>query len=119
MLLRNIYEAKRKRVMGMHDGEGPMEFARVCTNADFGAPVDFIDYAVVPPGSAIGAHRHRGNEELYLILKGRGSMQVGASRFAVKEGDLILNPDGSTHSLHNCGSDEIHLFVVQVPMPAY
>ncbi|MFC3799646.1 cupin domain-containing protein [Cohnella sp. GCM10012308] len=118
MLLRNIYEAERKRVFGMHDGEGPMEFARVCTDEDFGVPIDFVDYAVLPPGSAIGLHQHRGNEEFYLILKGSGSMQIGDSRFAVKAGDLILNPDGSTHGLRNCGSDDIHLFVVQVPMPA-
>lgn len=117
LLLRNVFESNRKVVNGCHNGVGSLAFSRVFSCEDFISNIDFVDYAVIPPGSSIGYHQHKNNEELYLVLQGSGIMCVGNNKFVVKPGDLIVNPFYSAHSLENSGSLDIHIFVIQVSNP--
>jgi len=54
--------------------------------------------ATVPVGSRTRLHRHRASEELYHVLRGRGTMFLGDDSFAVGPGDSILIPPGTAHS---------------------
>ena len=117
LVLRNIYKTERRTIRGSHSGKGNIEFSRILSSNDFQTDIDFIDYAVIPPGSSIGFHQHLGNEEFYLILQGKGKMRVGNKVFYVEPGDLVVNPDGSFHGLKNYSDTKIHIFVVQVAVP--
>lgn len=53
-------------------------------------------------------HSHTIREELYLILKGVGTLRVSGHSTKVSEGDLVskpLGPDVSTQFLADCGED--------------
>ena len=71
---------------------------------------------VVPPGkAAYPFHSHRANDELFLILAGRGELRLGAARHAVAEGDLIGCPAGdasSAHQLINTGESELRYLAI-------
>ena len=71
---------------------------------------------VVPPGkAAYPFHSHRANDELFLILAGRGELRLGAQRHPVAEGDLIGCPAGdagSAHQLINTGQSELRYLAV-------
>src|SRR5207302_10575143 len=54
--------------LSLHDA---LPICRLLTASDFTAPIDFVDFTVIPPGSTIGAHQHEGNEEIYFIAAGR------------------------------------------------
>lgn len=119
MKIKNIFQAQRKTVSAVHSGKGEIEFCRVFSSEDFQTGIDFVDYAVIPPGCSIGFHQHSGNEEFYLILDGKGRMFVGDEEMYVEKGDLIINPDKSFHGLENCSNDKIQIFVVQVSNSSY
>lgn len=114
MLRRNIFHSTRIQLSNAHDGEGYIEFCRVFFASDFVSSIDFIDYAIVPPGNSIGYHEHQENEEVYVVLRGYGEMRVGIVEANVEPGDVIVNPSCSYHGLRNGGTEDIHLLVFQV-----
>ena len=80
---------------------------------DFTAPVEWVDFVVVPPAVTIGVHLQE-EDELYLIASGSGRMTVDDATYAVTTGDAVLTRAGSTHSLENTSTENITLFVLQV-----
>jgi mannose-6-phosphate isomerase-like protein (cupin superfamily) len=96
-----------------HGGQGMVLAQRAARKAD-GLNCHFIDCAVVPPGSSIGIHTHSlDNEEVYVILKGKGVMTIEDSEHDVQQGDVIVNPPGGTHGLRNSGDQNIELVVIE------
>jgi ADP-ribose pyrophosphatase len=81
-----------------HGGEREISFARVHERA--GGPLRFIDFSVLAPGADIGCHTHTDdNEELYVIVEGRGLMSLDGEEFEVQPGDVILNRAGGSHGV--------------------
>lgn len=57
-------------------------------------------------GQSTRGHRHAGQEEVYFFVQGWGQMIVGnedSEPFDVKEGDIVLIPDGAFHRVINTG----------------
>jgi mannose-6-phosphate isomerase-like protein (cupin superfamily) len=99
-----------------HGGVG-MVLASRARRLGEGVNCNFIDCVVVPPGATIGVHTHESdNEELYIMLSGRGIMMIENQEHDVSEGDVIVNPPGGTHGLRNCGETDIRLVVVEYPV---
>jgi mannose-6-phosphate isomerase-like protein (cupin superfamily) len=65
-------------------------------------------------GSSIGVHRHGENEEIYVVLSGKGVMIVNDERQAVRPGDVILNKPGWEHGLENTSPTSLNIFVFEV-----
>lgn len=101
-----------------HGGEGRIGFHRLFESSDFAARVNFVDYAVVPPGATIGLHRHGADEELYLVLEGRGVLTRDGERLAVRAGSVVVNRPGGEHGLVNEGPSPLRLFVIELPLAA-
>lgn len=60
-------------------------------------------------------HSHRANDELFLILAGRGELRLGDARHPVSEGDLIGCPAGdasTAHQLINTGEAELRFLAI-------
>ena len=55
-----------------HDGSGRIRTARVIDEAH--SAFRFIDLTELPPGSSVGVHTHADDEEVYVIISGRGRM---------------------------------------------
>ena len=53
------------------------------------------------------AHSHPNGEELIYIIRGSGRVMVDGEVEAVKEGSVVLYPQGSVHMLQNNGSEEM------------
>ncbi|MGD9723372.1 MAG: cupin domain-containing protein [Pirellulales bacterium] len=101
-----------------HDGTAPILFKRLVDRAA-GSLANFIDASIVPVGADIGIHTHAlDNEEIYIVLSGRGWMHVDGQEFEVNPGDVIVNRPGGTHGLKNTGDVELRLIVIEVPAAA-
>jgi mannose-6-phosphate isomerase-like protein (cupin superfamily) len=56
------------------------------------------------PGGSQRAHRHE-PEQIYYFISGTGMMSVEDETWEVTEGDCVLVPANSTHSIRNDSSD--------------
>jgi uncharacterized cupin superfamily protein len=73
-------------------------------------------YVVVPPGkTGFPFHSHRNNEEMYIILEGRGRYRLGAAGYEVEAGDVLAAPAGdasTAHQLTNTGDAPLRYVIV-------
>lgn len=71
---------------------------------------------VVPPGKrAFPFHNHHVNEEMFLILEGRGVVRIGAQEYPVRPGDVIAAPPGgpaTAHQIINTSDGELRYLSV-------
>ena len=63
-------------------------------------------YDVVPPGkTSCPFHSHYGEEEMFFIVKGEGTLRYGAERRKVRAGDFICCPTGGPATAHQLIND--------------
>ena len=61
---------------------------------------------VIPPGkAACPFHSHRGQEEMFFILSGSGTLRYGAERRRLRAGDVICCPTGGPETAHHIIND--------------
>ena len=97
-----------------HGGRGEITFARIRDRVP-GSGCNWLDMSVLPPGASIGVHTHGlDDEEIYIVITGRGRMTLGSESFVVEAGDVVINPPGGTHALENVGDEDLRLFVIDV-----
>ena len=81
-----------------------------------GDPACSIARARVPPGITTRWHRLRDITERYLILEGRGRVEVGdRPAEAVGPGDVVLIPPGIAQRITNTGSDDLLFQAICTP----
>jgi uncharacterized cupin superfamily protein len=63
-------------------------------------------YDVVPPGKrSCPFHSHRGEEEMFFIVKGTGTLRYGAESRKIRAGDVICCPTGGPETAHQIVND--------------
>jgi mannose-6-phosphate isomerase-like protein (cupin superfamily) len=72
-------------------------------------PAQSLAEATLEPDQATERHYHRRTEEIYLVTKGSGSLEVDGETRRVRPGDAILIPPGAWHTLENNGSSELRI----------
>jgi mannose-6-phosphate isomerase-like protein (cupin superfamily) len=79
--------------------------------------LEFVAHFTVMPGVKLHLHRHN-YEEVYIVLHGKGLMQVENEKEIVNEGDGIYIPAQAAHTVHSLLPDQpIILLCVGVPDP--
>jgi mannose-6-phosphate isomerase-like protein (cupin superfamily) len=71
--------------------------------------------ATLEPDQATQRHYHRRSEEIYLVTKGSGSLEVDGESRRVRPGDAILIPPGAWHTLENDGTSELTILCMCAP----
>ena len=82
----------------------------------FGAENLAITWVDCAPGSMQAVHGHPDNEQVYVVVRGRGVMQVGDEMQEVGEGTLVFIPPGAAHAIRNA-SDEPLVFASATSPP--
>ncbi|GHE97788.1 cupin domain-containing protein [Streptomyces fumanus] len=96
-----------------HGGLGTILAHRLFARAEGGAGAEFIDLAVLPPGTSIGRHRHALDRETYVVLSGSGLMYRDGATFRVGAGDVVVNRPYGEHGLVNDSAAELWLLVFE------
>jgi mannose-6-phosphate isomerase-like protein (cupin superfamily) len=86
------------------------------TGGQFGAKNLAITLVQGAPGSMQAVHGHPDNEQIYVIVRGRGVMQVADEMQEVGEGTLVYIPPGAAHAIKNM-SEEPLVFVSATSPP--
>src|ERR1700692_590625 len=79
-------------------------------------------YIVVPPGKcSVPFHSHRGQEEMFFIARGKGTLRYGNETRAIRAGDVICCPTGGAETAHQIVNDldsELAYLSISTMMPA-
>jgi mannose-6-phosphate isomerase-like protein (cupin superfamily) len=78
-------------------------------------PAQSLAEAALEPSQATERHYHGRSEEIYLVTKGSGSLEVDGETRRVRPGDAILIPPGSWHTLENDGTSDLTILCMCSP----
>jgi mannose-6-phosphate isomerase-like protein (cupin superfamily) len=82
---------------------------------ELGARNMSVTWLEVPAGAEQALRSHEEAEQVYVVVRGAGSMSVAGDTQRVEEGDLILVPPATDHSIANDGDSELACVSVQSP----
>jgi mannose-6-phosphate isomerase-like protein (cupin superfamily) len=82
---------------------------------ELGARNMSITWLEVPAGAEQALRSHEEAEQAYVVVRGAGTMSVAGDTQRVEEGDLILVPPATDHSIANDGDGELACISVQSP----
>jgi uncharacterized cupin superfamily protein len=65
-----------------------------------------FSYDVVPPGKrSCPFHSHSAEEEMFFIVRGKGTLRYGAETRPIRAGDFIFCPTGGPETAHQIVND--------------
>ena len=72
---------------------------------------------ILPPGaSQPGTSRHPNTEEVYYMLKGKGTMKLGDEMIDLREGTVVYVPFDTEHQVFNASKkEELRFFWANTP----
>ena len=74
-----------------------------------------VTWLEVPPGASERLHSHEEAEQVYVVVRGTGTMSAAGDTETLEPGDLALIPPASDHTIANNGDGELALVSVQSP----
>jgi mannose-6-phosphate isomerase-like protein (cupin superfamily) len=74
---------------------------------DLGSRNLSVTWVDVPPGAEQRSHSHEDSEQVYVIVRGTGRMEVAGDVEQVSEGDLVFIPPATDHGIVNDGQDTL------------
>jgi len=55
----------------------------------------------IPPGESNSYHTHENEEQVYIVIRGKGIVQVAEEKMNARAGDVIYLPPKIGHSFYN------------------
>ena len=63
-----------------------------------------VSSTTMKANKSTNGHKHKGQEEVYMFIKGNGYMYLNEKKFMVQEGDMVLIEDGIFHRVESGAS---------------
>ena len=105
-LIRNLHDAPRvdfKRPPLYHSSYAGLSDGTAARKLGAG-------YDVLAPGQQVCPyHFHHGQEEMFVILEGQGTLRVAGERLPLRAGDLVFIPPGPAYPHHILNTSEAPL----------
>jgi mannose-6-phosphate isomerase-like protein (cupin superfamily) len=74
-----------------------------------------VTWIEVPPGVSQDLHTHEEAEQVYVVVKGTGTLSTTGDTERLEPGDLALIPPASDHCIANEDGEPLALLSVQSP----
>jgi mannose-6-phosphate isomerase-like protein (cupin superfamily) len=74
-----------------------------------------VTWLEIPAGAEQTLRSHEEAEQVYVVVRGAGTMSVAGDTQPVEEGDLIMVPPATDHAIANGSADELACISVQSP----
>jgi mannose-6-phosphate isomerase-like protein (cupin superfamily) len=86
---------------------GGQESYLLLRKGQFGSRNLVVTWVDCEPGGEQQMHVHETEEQVYIVVRGRGLMKTGDEEQDVSAGTLIFVPPGTAHAIRNTGDDTL------------
>ena len=93
----------------MRDGDGTVKIQNLVGKDELLGKGRLFARLILEPGCSIGYHVHEGDSEIFNVIKGEGVYSDGGVEKRVAEGDVMVCPEGTGHSIRNDGESTLVL----------
>jgi mannose-6-phosphate isomerase-like protein (cupin superfamily) len=98
----------------MRGGKGTVRIEHLWKKDELKGKTRLCAKLTLKPGASIGFHAHDDEEEIFVILKGKGRIKDGDETQEVGVGDTILTGDGAGHAVESIGDEALEMMAVIV-----
>ena len=102
---------KKELVEKMRGGEGTVEITHLVAGDDLPHARLMADITL-PVGAGIGEHEHTNETEFYILTEGEGVVRDNGNDQPVRAGEVVITPNGSSHSIVNTGTVPLKMIAV-------
>jgi mannose-6-phosphate isomerase-like protein (cupin superfamily) len=67
------------------------------------------------PGQSHALHAHQGMDKVYHVLAGEGVFLLEGRELPMRDGDLLVAPDGVPHGVRNTGPGRLIVLAILAP----
>ncbi|WKY46400.1 cupin domain-containing protein [Eubacteriaceae bacterium ES3] len=103
---------KKEVRSNMRGGSGEVALTHLADEMILGKNCRLFSKTLLKPGDSIGDHPHHGEKEIYVFLKGQGLVTDDDKEVAVFPGDVMVTPDGHSHSVLNTGDEDLEFIAL-------
>lgn len=93
------YGGFSKYLVGTHNGASSMDFR----------------ISRYPIRGRVALHLHEDAEQIYYVISGSGTAQLGDQQYLIRGGDTLFVPPKVEHSVENTGDEDLVFVVVTSP----
>jgi quercetin dioxygenase-like cupin family protein len=69
------------------------------------------------PGQEHSLHGHAGQDKIYQVIEGEGLFLLEGRELAMRDGDLLVAPEGIAHGVRNTGTRRLLVLAILAPAP--
>jgi len=113
-MIRRHHECPAEVREQMRGGKGRVRIEHYWRKGELNPKTRLCAKLVLEPGASIGEHEHGQEEEVYVVLKGRGRIVEGATVTEVGPGDTILTGNGASHAVECVGAETLEMLALIV-----
>ncbi len=107
---KGTYETEVRQ--NMRGGKGAVRIEHFWKKGDLQARTRLCARLTLDPGVSIGPHSHDQEEEVYIVLRGRGRIPEASGTVEVGPGDSVLTGNGASHAVENIGDEPLEMIAV-------
>lgn len=99
----------------MKDGSGDVTLQHYFSKEEYGGDhIRVCAKLIIPPGASIGMHEHAGEDEVYIVLKGKGKVIDDGTVAEISVGDSVLTGKGKSHAVECVGNETLEILALVV-----
>lgn len=103
-------------VVNMNGGKDTVFYRRTLGPGAFASNWAFVDHLLIPAGATVGRHYHKGVDEVYFVMKGKGKVHVNDEVADIVYGDAIPIKASEIHALESSATEPLELIVYGIAL---
>jgi len=111
-MIRKATQMETEVRSALRGGVGNVTFQHFFKKDEITARTRLCSRLTLPPGASIGLHKHAGEDELFIVTRGKGLIDDGQTKEPVQAGDAILTGKGEAHAVINNGLEPLEMIAI-------
>lgn len=113
-MIRKASEIITENRENMRGGDGVVKVTNFVTKEELLGKGRLFSRITLEPGCSIGWHIHEGDTEIFFVERGEPIYNDGGEEKQAHEGDVLICPAGTGHSIRNATDTTVDVIAVIV-----